>query len=155
MSGMSQETRSLLVLILGCTFAAALFGFGANVLSFRSAYEESGRELFILLARILVYVVLAIILVFKGGWRGLAGALFMVAGATTVEWWLLPAAYSWAALSDPAGYRETLGTVERPDYVMWALFDVLAVGIAAAATQGLRVILINFGPEAHHHYRQD
>lgn len=145
---MSKETRALVTLVVGCTFAAALFGFGANVLSFRSAYEESGREQLILLARILVYAVLAIILVFKGGWRGLTGALFMVTAATSVEWLLLPTAYSWAALSDPAGYRETLGTVERPAYDLWVTFDILAVGIAAAATQGLRILLINFSPVA-------
>lgn len=146
---MSRETSSLIALALGCTFAAALFGVGANMLSFKSAYEETGREFLILLSRILVYVVLAIILVLKGGWRGVATALFMVVAATAIEWMLLPLAYSLAALSDPAGYAEQFGEVSRPSYTMWAIFDIIGVGLVATVTQGLRIILIHFSPEVY------
>ncbi len=146
---MSRETSSLIALALGCTFAAALFGVGTNMLSFKSVYEESGRELLILISRVLVYIVLAIILVFKGGWRGVAAALFMAVAATAIEWALLPFAYSLAALSDPAGYAERFGEVNRPSYAMWAAFDVIGIGIVAAVAQGLRIILAHFGPAVH------
>jgi hypothetical protein len=72
---MSKDTRSLLALTVGYTFAAILFGFGANVFSFRSAYEELGRETLIQATSIFVYLGLALLLVFKGGWKGVLATL--------------------------------------------------------------------------------
>ncbi len=37
---MSKVARSLLALTLSCAFAAALFGFGTNVSSFRPSYAS-------------------------------------------------------------------------------------------------------------------
>lgn len=70
MSGASTEIRSLAALTLLCTFSAALFGFGAGVLSFQSAYEETGREALIQFTRLAVYLALAVLLVYKGRWKG-------------------------------------------------------------------------------------
>lgn len=137
---MASETRSLVGLTLLCTFSAALFGFGAGVLSFQSAYEETGREPLIQFTRLVVYLSLAVILVYKGRWKGVLAAFVMVIGATALEWALLPVSYAWASLSDPQGYAEQLGGVERPTYLQWATFDVVGVGVAAAFAQGLRVI---------------
>lgn len=137
---MSPETRSLAGLTLLCAFSAALFGFGAGVLSFQSAYEETGREPLIQFTRLAVYLALAMILVYKGRWRGVLAALVMVLAATALEWALLPVSYAWASLSDPSGYADRLGGVERPTYVQWATFDVIGVGVAAAFAQGLRII---------------
>ncbi len=143
---MSQDTKSLIFLTLGCTVAAALFGFGANVFSFRSAYEDLGREQLLQLTRLLVYLAVAVILAFKGGWRGVAAAVFMAFAATVIEWALFPFSYTWASLSDPTGYAEEFGEVGQPSYMRW-LFDVVGVSLAAAFTQGLRVILL-FAPRA-------
>ena len=140
--------RSLLALTLGCAFAAALFGFGTNVFSFRSAYEESGREQLFFFAREAVYVAYAVVLVIKGGWWGVLAAVSMTIGATAVEWLLLPAAYAWAAVADPTGYAEWFADFERPSYTSWATLDVAEVGIAAALAQGLR-IMANVDPKSH------
>ncbi len=59
---------SLVALTAGCAFAAALFGAGSQVFAFRSVYAGSGREGVILITRLLVYLALATILVFRGGW---------------------------------------------------------------------------------------
>lgn len=137
---MSPETRSLAGLTLLCTFSAALFGFGSGVLSFQSAYEEMGREELIQFTRLVVYLALAVILVYRGRWKGVLAALVMVLAATAIEWALLPVSYAWASLGDPEGYAEQLGGVERPSYLDWATFDVIGVGVAAAFAQGLRII---------------
>lgn len=137
---MSPETRSLAALTLACAFAAALFGFGAGVLSFQSAYDEAGRESLLQLARLVVYLALAVLLVYKGCWKGVLAALAMVLAATAAEWALLPVSYTWASLADPEGYAEQIGGVERPTYIQWATFDVIGVCIAAAFAQGLRII---------------
>lgn len=137
---MSPETRSLAGLTLLCTFSAVIFGFGAGVLSFQSAYEETGRAELIQFTRLVVYLALAVILVYRGHWRGVLAALAMVLAATAIEWALLPVSYAWASLGDPQGYAERFGGVERPGYLNWATFDVIGVGIAAAFAQGLRVI---------------
>lgn len=137
---MTSETKALAALTLACTFAAALFGFGAGVLSFQSAYEETGREALIQFARLVVYVALAVLLVYKGRWKGVAAALVMILAATAIEWALLPVSYAWASLEDPAGYAEKIGGVERPTYIQWATFDVIGVGVSAAFAQGLRII---------------
>ena len=67
---MSRDTRSLLVLTLLCTLAGAFFGFGTITFSFQSAYNGTGREPLLFLAREIVYVALAVVLVMRGGWRG-------------------------------------------------------------------------------------
>lgn len=137
---MSSGARSLVALTLACTFAATLFGFGAGVLSFQSAYEESGREPLIQVARLLAYIALAVLLAYKGGWKGVLAAVVMVLAATAAEWALLPASYGWASLGDPEGYADAIGGVRRPTYIQWATFDVLGVGISAAFAHGLRII---------------
>lgn len=131
-----------MALTVGCTFAAALFGFGAQVYAWRSAYEgDLGREQLVLLTRLLVFVVLAVILVFRGGWPGVLAAIVMAVGATFIEWALFPFAYEWAAIGDASGYAEKFGEVARPSYGRWATYDVLGVGISAALAQGLRITL--------------
>jgi hypothetical protein len=141
------SVRSLVALTLGCTFAAALFGFGTEVYAWRSVYEgQIGREQLILSTRLAVYVVLAVILVFRGGWWGVLAAVLMTVGATFVEWALFPFAYEWAAISDPSGYAEEFGEVGRPSYEGWATFDIIGVGISAALAQGLR-LMANVNPK--------
>jgi hypothetical protein len=139
---MERSLRSLAALTLGCTFAAALFGFGAEVYAWKSVYEgQFGRQELILLTRLIVYVALAALLVFRGGWRGVMAAVVMVVVATVVEWALFPFAFEWASVSDPAGYEKKFGdVVGRPAYGRWATFDILGVGISAALTQGLRMM---------------
>ena len=137
---MERSLGFLVALTLGCTFAAALFGFGAQVYAWRSVYVgDFGREQLILLTRLAVYVVLALVLVFRGGWRGVLAAILMAVGATFIEWALFPFAYGWAAIGDPSGYAERFGEIGRPPYERWATFDVLGVGISAALAQGLRI----------------
>ena len=133
---------SLLALTVACTFAAALFGLGSSVFAWRSVYEEQlGHEQLIVLARLLVYLAFALLLVFRGGWRGVLAAIAMVVGATLVEWALWPVAYEWAAISDPAGFEERFGeNVGRPTYGQVASFDVLGVSISSALAQGLRMM---------------
>ena len=131
----------LVALTVGCTVSAAIFGFGSEVFSFRSAFSGGGREVLILFTRTLVFIVLAAILVFRGGWLGVAAALVMTVAATLVEWALFPFAFEFAAIEDPAGYEKEYGEgVARPTYGAWALFDIVSVGIAAALTQGLRLM---------------
>src|SRR3712207_1118909 len=138
---MERSLGSLVALTVGCTFAAALFGFGAEVYAWKSAYEgQFGREQLILLSRLVVYVALAVLLVLRGGWRGVAAATVMVVVATVVEWALFPFAFEWASVGDPAGYQQKFGDVGRPDYGRWATFDVIGVGISAALAQGLRMM---------------
>ena len=139
---MERSLGYFVALTLGCTLAAAIFGFGAHVYSWKSAYEgDVGREQLILLARLLVLLVLAVTLVLLGGWRGVLAALTMVVGATLLEWALFPLAYEWAAISDPAGYERRFGEeIPRPAYGQWATFDILGVGISAALAQGLRLM---------------
>lgn len=139
---MERSLGFLIALALGCTFAAALFGFGAQVYAWRSVYEgDVGREQLILLTRLLVFLVLAITLVLRGGWRGVLAAVAMVVGATLLEWALFPLAYEWAAVSDPAGYARKFGDeVSRPTYGQWATYDILGIGLAAALAHGLRLM---------------
>lgn len=139
---MERNLGSLLALTAACTFAAALFGFGSSVFAWRSVYEEQiTREQLIVVSRFFVFLALALLLVFRGGWRGVLAAVGMVLCATLVEWALWPFAYEWAALSDPSGYEERFGErVGRPTYGQLATFDVLGVGISAALAQGLRMM---------------
>ena len=113
---MERSLGFLVALTLGCTFAAAIFGFGTQVYAWKSVYEGAvRREQLLLLTRLLVFVVLAVILVFRGGWRGVLAAIAMVVGATLLEWALFPVAHEWAAISDPAGYDREFGEeVSRP-----------------------------------------
>src|SRR5918998_4973021 len=130
---MERSLGFLVALTLGCTFAAALFGFGAQVYAWKSVYAgDLGREQLILLARLMVLVALAVILVFHGGWQGVLAAVLMTVGAPFIEWALFPFAYGWAAIEDPSGYAEKVGEIGRPSYEEWATFDVLGVGISAA-----------------------
>jgi hypothetical protein len=144
---MERSLGFLVALTVGCTFAAALFGFGAQVYAWKSAYQgDLGREQLILLARLLVFLVLAVILVFRGGWRGVLAAVAMAVGATLAEWALFPLAYDWAAIDDPSGYAEKFGEVRRPGYGRWATFDILGVSLSAALAQGLR-LMANVNPK--------
>lgn len=141
MRAMKRNLRSLFVLTVGCTFAAALFGFGCEVFAFRSAYEGNSGGTLILLTRLAVYLVLAVTLVLRGEWWGVLAAIVMVVCATALEWALFPAAYQWASIVDPSGYEKEYGeAVSRPAYGRWALIDIIGIGIAAALTQGLRMM---------------
>ncbi len=137
---MERSTASLVALTAGCTFAAALFGFGSEVFSWRSAYDGLGREPLIQTTRLFVYVALGVLLAFRGGWPGVLAAILMALTATTLEWALFPFSFGWAAIEDPSGYAETFGDVERPPYSYWATYDVLGVGISSALAQGLRTM---------------
>ena len=129
-----------MALTVGCTFAAALYGFGAQVYAWKSLYAgDLVREQLILLTRLLVFVVLAVVLVIRGGWPGVLAAILMALGATFIEWVLFPFAYGWAAISDPSGFAEKFGEIARPSYERWATYDVTGVGISAALAQGLRI----------------
>ena len=109
--------------------------------SFKSAYAAAGREVLIQLTRTLVFITLAVILVFRGGWLGVGAAIVMTVIATLVEWSIFPFAFEFAAIEDPAGYKEMYSAgVTRPTYGAFALFDILGIGIAAALTQGLRLM---------------
>ena len=144
---MERSLGFFVALTLGCTFAAALFGFGAQVYAWKSSYAgDFGREQLILLARLVVFVVLAVVLVLRGGWPGVAAAVLMTLGATFIEWAFFPFAYTWAAIDDPAGYAEEFGEVGRPSYERWATFDVVGVGISAALARGLRM-MANVNPK--------
>ena len=139
---MEQSARSLIALALGCTFAAALFGFGAEVFSWRSAYEGLSRGPLIQATRLFVYVALGVLLAFRGGWPGVLAAIAMALAATSLEWALFPFSYGWATLENPAGYADKFGGVKRPPYSFWITYDVLGVGISAALAQGLRTIAL-------------
>ncbi|MEW6636066.1 MAG: hypothetical protein AB1425_04540 [Actinomycetota bacterium] len=145
---MKGGARGLLALTLACTVAAAIFGFGSEVFSWRSAYaEESGRTGVILTTRLAVYVALTVLLVFRGGWWGVPAAVSMAIGATLIEWALFPLAFDWAAIEDPSGYEERFGEVGRPTYWRWSAFDIAGVALCAAIVQGLRVTLgLSEGP---------
>ena len=135
---MERSLGYLVALTVGCTFAAAIFGFGAQVFAWKSAYEgDFGREQLILLTRLLVFLVLAVTLVLRGGWRGVLAAVAMVVGATLLEWALFPLAQEWAAISSLEGYERE---VSRPTYGQWATYDIIGVAISAALAQGLRIM---------------
>jgi hypothetical protein len=146
---MKRSLGYLVALTLACTAAAAIFGFGAQVYAWKSIYEgDTGREQLILLTRLFVFLALALVLVFQGGWRGVLAALAMVVGATLVEWALFPLAHDWAAISDPAGYEREFGEeIKRPTYGQWATYDIMGIGISAALAQGLR-LMANVNPRA-------
>jgi hypothetical protein len=138
---MSPSFKSLAALTLGCAFAAIIFGFGSSVFSFQmSAEGDAGRTQLILITRLAVYVALALILVFKGGWRGVFAAIAMTAAATSVEWLLFPTAYEFALAQSPAMMDEGIENVARPSYGLWAMEDVIGVGLCAAIAQGLRMM---------------
>jgi O-antigen/teichoic acid export membrane protein len=137
---MERNWKSLIALTLACTVAATIFGFGSQVFSFRSVYEELGREGLIQTARLFVFVALGVLLAFYGGWRGVLAAIIMATAATSAEWVLYPLSYAWATFDDPAGYAEKFGGVRRPPYSLWTTYDILGVGISAALAQGLRIM---------------
>jgi len=137
---MKESWRSLIALTVACTVAATIFGFGAQVFSWRSVYDGLGREDLIQVTRLFVFVALGVLLAFRGGWRGVLAAIAMATAATTLEWLLFPYSYAWATLDDPAGYAEKFGGVRRPAYATWTTYDILGVGISAALAQGLRTM---------------
>jgi len=137
---MKESWRSLIALTVVCTVAATIFGFGAQVFTWRSVYDGLGREDLIQVTRLFVFVALGVLLAFRGGWRGVLAAIAMATAATTLEWLLFPYSYAWATLDDPAGYAEKLGGVRRPAYATWTTYDILGVGISAALAQGLRTM---------------
>lgn len=131
---------ALVALTVGCTVAATVFSFGADIFAFRSSFEGTGRTELIMLSRLVVLVALGAILVFRAEWRGVVAAIVMVAAATLLEWMLFPFSFDWAATADPSGYREKFGDVGRPPYASVAVYDLLSVGISAAFAQGLRMM---------------
>jgi O-antigen/teichoic acid export membrane protein len=137
---MKESWRSLIALTVACTVAATIFGFGAQVFSWRSVYEGLGREDLIQVTRLFVFVALGVLLAFRGGWRGVLAAIVMATVATSLEWALFPYSYAWAAFDDPAGYADKFGGVRRPAYATWTTYDILGVGISAALAQGLRTM---------------
>jgi hypothetical protein len=137
---MKDSWRSLIALTAACTVAATIFGFGAQVFSWRSVYDGLGRESLIQATRLFVFVALGVLLAFRGGWRGVLAAIAMATAATSLEWLLFPYSYAWATLDDPAGYAEKFGGVRRPAYATWTTYDILGVGISAALAQGLRTM---------------
>ena len=137
---MKRTTLGLIGLTALCAFAATLFGFGASVYSWRSVYEETGREPLIQATRTIVYVALGVVLALRGGWPGVAAAVVMALAATSAEWALFPLSYGWAALGDEAGYARVFGGVTRPSYNAWIAYDVFVVAISSALAQGLRVM---------------
>lgn len=146
---MSKSLRSLAALTVGCAVAATIFGFGSSVFSFQfSAAGDDGRTQLVLFTRLAVYLVLALLLVFKGGWRGVFAAIAMTATATTVEWLLFPVAYEFALAQSPPQQNlpNDTGAV-RPSYGLWAMEDIIGVGFCAALAQGLRM-MAHVNPEA-------
>lgn len=138
---MKTSLASLAALTVACAFAATLFGFGSDMFVFRSIYEGLGRETLILTMRSIVYLVLGVLLAFRGGWRGVLAAIVMALCATTIERLLFPVAYGWAAIDDPAAYAKKFGEVSGPSWTEWGtVFDVALVGISSALAQGLRIM---------------
>lgn len=138
---MSKSLRSLAALTLGCAFAATIFGFGSAVFSFQmSADGDIGRTQLILFTRLAVFIALALILVFKGGWRGVFAAIIMTAAATTIEWLLFPAAYEFALAQSPEMMEGGSESPVRPSYGLWAMEDIIGIGFCAALAQGLRMM---------------
>ena len=137
---MKRTTLGLIGLTALCAFAAALFGFGASVFSWRSVYEGTGREPLIQATRIFVYVALGVMLSLRGAWPGVAAAVVMALAATSAEWALFPVSYGWAALGEEAAYAEEFGNVTRPPYNAWISYDLFAVAISSALAQGLRMM---------------
>lgn len=105
---------SLAALTVACAFSAALLGFGAGVFAFRSVHEELGREVLIQAMRSAVYIMLGVVLVFRGGWWGVLAAIAMTLCATTAELLLLPFSFEWAAVNDPAGLCSGVRRHEPP-----------------------------------------
>ncbi len=141
MRNMKQSTKSLVALTVVCMLAAIVFGFGSDVFSFKSTYQETGRTPIIMLTRLIFYLALAVILAFKCGWPGVLAAIVMVAGATTVEWLLFPFSYGWAAIGDPPGYAKKFGEIGRPSFIRWGgVFDIAGIGAAAAFAQCLKIM---------------
>ncbi len=145
---MSGSLRSLAALTLGCTFAATIFGFGSAVFSFQmSSAEEFGRTQLILFTRLAAFLALALLLVFKGGWRGVFAAITMTAAATTIEWLLFPVAYEFALAQSPPAMDGSSENAARPSYGLWAMEDIIGIGFCAALAQGLRM-MAHVDPEA-------
>jgi hypothetical protein len=137
---MQRSVLPLVLLTAACAFAAALYGFGSSVYSWRSVFEGSGREALIQATRVFVYVALGVLLAFRGGWPGVAAAVVMALAATTIEWALFPLSYAWAALGNEAAYVKEFGDVARPPYTAWISYDLFAVAISSALAQGLRIM---------------
>lgn len=144
---MSGSLKSLTTLTIGCAVAATIFGFGSSVFSFQaSSAGEFGRTQLILFTRLAVLGALALVLVFKGGWKGVFAAIAMTAVATTIEWALFPFAYEFA-LAQPPPQQDIPDGAIRPSYGVWAMEDIIGIGICAALAQGLRM-MAHVDPEA-------
>jgi hypothetical protein len=138
---MEPETRSLIYLTAGCALAAALTGFVTGTLSFRGSYANNAALVGLLqVTRLAVFLILALVLVFRGGWWGVVATAAMVVAATTIEWALFPLSLSLASIPDPAGYAERFGSLERPSYAATAAFDVIGISLCAGFAQALRTI---------------
>lgn len=127
---------------VACLIAAVVFGFGAEVFAAGFFYSgDEGRGQLVLLARLLALVAMAVMLVVRGGWRGMAVAIVMVFGATFVEWLLLPVSFDWAASQAPPDLSTQIPEeVVRPPYLAWAAGDLLAVGFCSVLTQTGRTL---------------
>lgn len=66
---MERDTKSLLALTVFCAFSATLFGLGTDIFSFRGSFAGDGREILMIVMRVVVYITLALVLVFKGAGR--------------------------------------------------------------------------------------
>lgn len=138
---MSKNLKSLAALTLGCAFAATIFGFGSAVFSFQMSSEgDAGRTQLILFTRLAAFLALALMLVFKGGWRGVFAAIIMTAAATTIEWLLFPVAYEFALAQSPTMMESGTESLPRPSYGLWAMEDIIGVGFCSALAQGLRMM---------------
>ncbi len=143
---MKRSMRSLATLAVGCTFAAALFGFGSEVLSFKSSYHgEVGRETLIQTSRIAVYLILSVLLVFRGGWPGVLAAFLMMVVATAIEWELLPVALGFAGIGEPAGYAHRFADFHQPSYWQWAAYDIIG-GTGAAILARCLIMFAHVNP---------
>src|ERR671910_3086636 len=83
---MKRSLGSLIALTLACTVAATIFGFGSEVVSWRSLYKGLGREELIQATRLFVFVALGVLLAFRGGLPGGLVALVMAPVGPSPEW---------------------------------------------------------------------
>lgn len=137
---MEASNRALISLAVGCALAAAFFGFGVDVFSWRSSLAgDQGRVQLLQAIRLAVLVILAVVLVLRGGWRGAVAAIGMAFFTVLAEWALFPYSFEYASLQDPSGFDERFGeAIQRPSFLRFIAFDVVGVAVAAALTQVLR-----------------
>ncbi len=134
---MSGNIKSLVALAVGCTFAAAIFGFSVEVFSWRGSYAgDMDRVQLIQLTRVVIYVA-------RGDtrvpWRlvGALVAISMVFVGAAIECAPFPFSADWTATVDPSGYGERFGAIQRRSYLRFAIFGI---DIVAGLTRGLRMM---------------